>query len=309
MGCTNQAGEDNRNVARMGLLLAGLPVEVPGVTVNRLCASGSRRSPGRAQIRLGEADIVLAGGVESMTRAPFVMPKARARRSRAATRARRHHDRLAVRQPADGGAARHRLDGRDRRERRRALRRLARGPRRVRARSHRRALAAAEAGRFDDEIVTVPWPSRRATRHRPLGRGAAPDTTLERSAALRPVFRDGGTVTAGNSSQINDGAACLVLARARPRGGAGPRSRSRASCRAVPGVEPAYMGIGPVPAVRKALASAGLGARPRPGRAQRGVRLPGAWRPCASSDPARAAERERRRDRARASPRAAAARA
>ena len=214
MGCTNQAGEDNRNVARMGLLLAGLPVEVPGVTVNRLCASGLEAvNQGARQVMCGDADLVLAGGVESMTRAPLVTAKPDRSFPRGNpvlhdttigwrfTNPRMeelgHTDSMG--ETAENVAERYGIARADQDE--------------FALESHRRAVAAAEAGRFDEEIVPVPVPQPKGdpvTVH--ADEGPRPDTTLERLAKLRPVFREGGTVTAGNSSQINDGAACVVLA-------------------------------------------------------------------------------------------------
>jgi 3-oxoadipyl-CoA thiolase len=266
MGCTNQAGEDNRNVARTASLIAGLPVEVPGVTVNRLCASGLEAIVQAArQVRLGEAELVLAGGVESMSRAPLVMLKPergfprgnpplvdttigwRFTNPRFAER----HSTESMGETAENVAERHAVSREDQDA--------------FALESHRRALAAAEAGRFDDELVTVEVPQPKGepvTVH--ADEGPRPDTSLERLAALRPVFREGGSVTAGNSSQINDGAACVVVTseeRARELGrnpvAAGePLARLVSSASA--GVDPAFMGIGPVPATRKALERAGL---------------------------------------------------
>jgi 3-oxoadipyl-CoA thiolase len=260
MGCTNQAGEDNRNVARMALLIAGLPVEVPGVTVNRLCASGLEAvvQAGR-QIRLGEADLVLAGGVESMSRAPLVMLKPerglpRGNRELVDTtigwrfanpRLAELHGTDSMGETAENVAERYGVSREDQDA--------------FALESHRRAVAAAEAGRFDDEIVTVDVAQPKGepvTIH--ADEGPRPDTSLERLAALRPIFREGGSVTAGNASQINDGAACVVLAseeRARELG-SDPLARIVSSASA--GVEPAAMGIGPVPATRRALERAGL---------------------------------------------------
>jgi 3-oxoadipyl-CoA thiolase len=260
LGATNQAGEDNRNVARMAALLAGVPVEVPAVTVNRLCASGLEAVVQAArQVRLGEADLVLAGGVESMSRAPLVMLKpergfARGNPELADTTIgwrftnprmleMGHTDSMG--ETAENVAERYGVSREDQDA--------------FALESHRRALAAAEDGRFDDELVTVDVPQPKGepvTVH--ADEGPRPDTTLERLAALRPVFRQGGSVTAGNSSQINDGAACVVVAsddRARELGHE-PLARIVSSGAA--GVEPAYMGVGPVPATRRALAAAGL---------------------------------------------------
>jgi 3-oxoadipyl-CoA thiolase len=260
MGCTNQAGEDNRNVARMGLLLAGLPVEVPGVTVNRLCASGLEAVVQAVrQVRLGEADLVLAGGVESMSRAPLVMLKAergfpRGNPELADTtigwrfvnsRMAELHGTDSMGQTAENVADRYGVSREDQDA--------------LALESHRRALAAADAGRFDDELVTVHVAQPKGdplTVH--ADEGPRADSTLERLAALRPVFRDGGSVTAGNSSQINDGAACLVITSEARAAELDREPLARVVSSAAAGVDPAFMGIGPVPAVGKALASAGL---------------------------------------------------
>ncbi len=260
MGCTNQAGEDNRNVARMGLLLAGLPVEVPGVTVNRLCASGLEAViQGARQVRLGEADIALAGGVESMSRAPLVMLKPergfpRGNPELADTtigwrfvnpRMAELHGTDSMGETAENVAERYAVSRDDQDA--------------FALESHRRALAADEAGRFDDELVTVDVPQPKGdplTVH--ADEGPRRDSTLERLAALRPVFRAGGSVTAGNSSQINDGAACLVITTAERAAALNREPLARIVSSAAAGVDPSYMGVGPVPAVRSALASAGL---------------------------------------------------
>ena len=260
LGCANQAGEDNRNVARMAALLAGLPPTVPGLTVNRLCASGLEAAvQASRQIRLGEADLVLAGGVESMSRAPLAALKPERGFARgnvelvdttigwrfvnplmAAT-----HSTESMGETAENVAERYGVSREDQDA--------------FALESHRRALAAADAGRFDDEIVTVDAPQPKGepvTVHSDEGPRA--DTTLERLAKLRPVFREGGSVTAGNSSQINDGAACLVLASERRARELGREPLARIVASGAAGVDPGYMGIGPVPAVRSALDRAGL---------------------------------------------------
>ena len=203
----------------MAALLAGLPVEVPGVTVNRLCASGLEAvNQASRALRLGEGDLYLAGGAESMSRAPWVVPKPDAGLPRGAADDARHLARLAPRQPADGRALLDRVDGRDRRERRRALRDRPRGAGPVRAaeppaggrRGARRAgsptrsspVEAPSAERRDGPVTVD------------ADEGPRADTSLEKLARLRPAFREGGTVTAGNASTLNDGAACLVLATA-----------------------------------------------------------------------------------------------
>jgi 3-oxoadipyl-CoA thiolase len=260
MGCTNQAGEDNRNVARMASLLAGLPVEVPGVTVNRLCASGLEAvSQGARQIMLGDGDLVLAGGVESMTRAPLAMSKPD--RSFPRGDGRLHDTTIGWRfvnprmaelystegmgETAENVAERYGIARSDQDE--------------FALASHRRAVAAAEAGRFDEEIVPVPAPQPKGapvTVH--ADEQPRPDTSLEKLARLRPVFREGGTVTAGNSSGINDGAACVVMASKERAKELGREPLARVVSVGAAGVDPAYMGIGPVPASRKALARAGI---------------------------------------------------
>ncbi|HZG49023.1 MAG TPA: thiolase family protein [Thermoleophilaceae bacterium] len=260
MGATNGAGEDNRNVARMAALLAGLPVEVPGVTVNRLCASGLEAVvQGSRQIRLGEAELVLAGGVESMSRAPLVMPKPehgypRGNVELADTtigwrfvnpRMAERHSTESMGETAENVAERYGVSREDQDA--------------FALESHRRAVAATEAGRFDDEIVTVEVPQPKGeplTVH--TDEGPRPDTTLERLAGLRPVFREGGSVTAGNSSQLNDGAACVTLTSGERARELGLEPLARIVSSGAAGVHPGYMGVGPVPATRKALARAGL---------------------------------------------------
>jgi 3-oxoadipyl-CoA thiolase len=260
IGCTNQAGEDNRNVARMAGLLAGLPDEVPGVTVNRLCASGLEAVVQAArQIRLGEANLVLAGGVESMSRAPLVMLKPergfpRGNPEVADTtigwrftnpRMAELHSTESMGETAENVAERYGVSREDQDA--------------FALESHRRAVTAAEAGRFDDEIVTVEVPQPKGepvTVH--ADEGPRPDTTLERLASLRPVFREGGSVTAGNSSQINDGAACVVVMSDEEARRQGREPLARIVTSAAAGVEPGYMGIGPIPATGKALERAGL---------------------------------------------------
>ncbi|HZO60711.1 MAG TPA: acetyl-CoA C-acyltransferase [Solirubrobacterales bacterium] len=263
MGCTNQAGEDNRNVARMGLLLAGLPAETPGVTVNRLCASGLEAvNQAARQIKLGEADLVLAGGVESMTRAPLAMPKPDRSFPRGGPpvydttigwrfvnpRMEELHGTDSMGETAENVAERFGVSRADQDD--------------FALESHRRALAAQEAGVFDDEIVSVPVPQPKGepvTVHSDESPRA--DTTLEKLGKLRAIFREGGTVTAGNSSPINDGAACLVLASPERARELGREPLARIVSTGAAGVEPRVMGIGPIPAARKALAAADLSVR------------------------------------------------
>ena len=250
LGCSNQAGEDSRNVARMALLLAGLPVEVPGQTVNRLCGSGLQAVVSAAHaVRAGEGDVFLAGGVESMTRAPWVTLKPDEAWPRSAppvsdttigwrftNPAFRSEWTISMGETAEVVAASYHVSRED--QDRFALE------------SQRRAAAAVADGRFDAELVPVGG----VVRDEPPRAGV----TLEGLAALRPAFRSAGTVTAGSSSGINDGAAALLVmsdAAAHARGFT-PLVRIVAS--AVAGVSPEVMGVGPVPAVRKVLARAGL---------------------------------------------------
>ncbi len=258
-GCANQAGEDNRNVARMAALLAGLPVEAPGQTVNRLCGSGLQAAvTAYHAIRCGDGDVMIAGGVESMTRAPFVVAKAAEPWSRklevydTTIGWRFANPKLAEKYPpysmgetAENVAERYGITRED--QDRYALL------------SQQRAARAIEEGRFRDELVPVviPQPSGEplVVDHDEHPR---PGTTLEALSKLRPAFRAGGTVTAGNSSGINDGAAALLLAEANIARELGLRPMARIVSTAVAGVDPAVMGVGPVPAVRKALVRAGL---------------------------------------------------
>jgi 3-oxoadipyl-CoA thiolase len=260
LGCANQAGEDNRNVARMALLLAGLPTSVAGQTVNRLCGSGLQAVVSAAHaIHLGEGEVFVAGGVESMTRAPLVMGKPSEAYPRGEQRlqdttlgwrfinprlAELHHP-YSMGETAENVAERHHISREDQDA--------------FALESHRRAVAAIDAGRFRDEIVPVTVPSgKRETAVVDTDEQPRRDTTLERLAKLRPAFREGGTVTAGNSSGINDGAAALVLASRAHAERLGLRPRARVVAAAVAGVDPATMGLGPIPATRKALERAGL---------------------------------------------------
>ncbi len=259
-GATNQAGEDNRNVARMGLLLAGLPVSVPGVTVNRLCASGLEAvSQAARAIRAGEGDLLLAGGVESMSRAPMVGLKPERGFPRGGMQfedttigwrlvnplMRELHGTDSMGETAENVAERYDVSREDQDA--------------LALESHRRAIAAQEAGLFDDELVTVDAPQPKGdpvTVH--ADEGPRPDTTAERLAALRPVFREGGCVTAGNSSQINDGAACLTLCSAEKAEQLGAEPLARVIATGAAGVEPSYMGVAPGARPRLALERAGL---------------------------------------------------
>jgi 3-oxoadipyl-CoA thiolase len=257
MGCANQAGEDNRNIARMSALLAGLPVTVPGVTVNRLCGSGLQAVvDGARAIATLEAEIVLAGGVESMSRAPLVMPKPREAYPRGDLTV--HDTTLGWRFVNPRMQARYGTDALGETAEKVAEKyRVGRAEQDAFAlRSQQRWAAAHAAGRFTDELLPVEVPARKGPPRRlEVDEHPRPSTTLEDLAALRPAFRkEGGTVTAGNASGINDGAAALLLASPEGLsrlGGRAPLARFVGSAAA--GVEPALMGLGPIPATRKLL--------------------------------------------------------
>jgi len=261
LGCANQAGEDNRNVARMALLLAGLPVSVAGVTINRLCASGLNAVNQAARaIRAREGEVFIAGGVESMSRAPYSLPKAEAGYPFGNLTA--YDTALGWRYPnpkmqelygteamgetAENIAAEHPLITRQRQDA-------------FALRSHQRAIAAIDSGKFAEEIVPVVIPQKKGdpkvvdTDERPRR-----DTSLESLAKLKPSFRLGGTVTAGNSSGLNDGAAALLVMSEEKAHELGLKPMARILSSAAAGVPPRTMGLGPVPAVKKALKRAGL---------------------------------------------------
>ena len=262
LGCANQAGEDNRDVARMALLLAGFPVEVGGLTVNRLCGSGLQAINSAAHaIAVGDGDLFIGGGVESMSRAPYVQLKAEAAYDRGPREmadttlgwrfvnprlADRHYP-YSMGETAETVAERWGVS----RERQDAFA----------MESQQRAVTAIDAGRFDDQIVPIAVPQRKGA---PLivTRDEHPraNSTAEGLARLKPAFRpEGGTVTAGNSSGINDGASAVLLVEAERARELGLRPLARVVSTAVAGVDPAIMGIGPVPATRKALDRAGIG--------------------------------------------------
>jgi 3-oxoadipyl-CoA thiolase len=258
-GNVNQAGEDNRNVARMCALLAGLPVEVPGATVNRLCGSGLEAVASAARgLQVGALDLAIAGGVESMSRAPFVMPKATTPFSRHAevhdstigwrfVNPRMHalHGTDAMGETAENVAEAHGISRADQDA--------------FALRSQQRAARAMQAGLLRDEIVAVPVPGRKGAVTRvDTDEHPRPETTAEILAALKPAFRSGGTVTAGNASGVNDGAAALLLASERGATRAGLTPRARVLGVATAGVAPRLMGIGPVPAVQRLLAQTQL---------------------------------------------------
>ncbi len=260
LGCANQAGEDSRNVARMAVLLAGLPVELPAVTVNRLCASGLTAVNLAARgIRAGEGEAYLSGGVESMSRAPYALPKSEKGYPFGNLTA--WDTSLGWRFPNPKMEAQYGIEAMgETAENIAEMTGISRTDQDAFAvQSHCRAVAAQDDGRLAEEIIPVEIPQRKGD---PLvvrlDERPRRDTTLEALAALKPVFRAGGSVTAGNSSSLNDGAAALLImsestARAR---GLKPQARIVASASA--GVPPRIMGMGPVPAARKALARAGL---------------------------------------------------
>ena len=251
LGCSNQAGEDNRNVARMAVLLAGMPYSVPGATVNRLCGSGLEAINSAARVILaGEGDLLIAGGVESMTRAPMVMLKPEGAFMRgAATLADstigwrfvnpafpKEFPPYSMGETAENLAEKYRIS-------RSAQDEFA-------LNSHRKAVDATRAGRFAGEIVAVDTSEKEKVS---VDEGPRADTTIEKLASLKPAFRKDGTVTAGNSSGINDGAAALVLMRASKAQDIGVRPFARILGSATAGVHPRYMGIGPVYSTRKLL--------------------------------------------------------
>jgi 3-oxoadipyl-CoA thiolase len=260
LGCANQAGEDNRDVARMALLLAGLPAEVGGLTVNRLCGSGLQAVNSAAHaIAVGDGDVFIGGGVESMTRAPYVMAKPATAFDRGPREledttlgwrflnpalAALHYP-YSMGETAENVAERWTV-GREAQDA-------------FALASQQKAVAAIETGRFDDQIVPIGIPQKKGP---PLviERDEHPraDTSADALARLRPAFREGGSVTAGNSSGINDGASAVLLVEAERARELGLRPMTRIVSTAVAGVDPAIMGYGPVPATRKALERAGI---------------------------------------------------
>lgn len=260
LGCANQAGEDNRNVARMASLLAGLPVSVPGMTFNRLCASGlSAVNAAFHAIRSGEGEVFLAGGVESMSRAPYSLPKAENAFSFGNLIA--YDTALGWRYPNPRMAEMYGTAPMgETAENIAAQTGITRAEQDAYAvESHRRALEAIDSGRFAPEIVAVPVPQKKGetqavtTDERPRR-----DTTLESLAKLKPSFKADGSVTAGNSSGMNDGAAALLIMSAEKAKQLNLQPMARILASASAGVEPKLMGMGPVPATRKALQRAGL---------------------------------------------------
>jgi 3-oxoadipyl-CoA thiolase len=257
-GCANQAGEDNRNVARMSALLAGLPIEVPGATINRLCGSGMDAVGSAARaIRAGEAELMIAGGVESMSRAPFVMPKAESAFSRSnavydTTIGWRFVNRLmkekygvdSMPETAENVAAQYRIE-------REAQDRMALA-------SQQKAVAAQKSGFFDSEIVPVTIVQKKGEPIVVRQDEHPRDTSLEALAKLKGVVKPDGSVTAGNASGVNDGACALLLASERAAARHGLTPRARVVGMATAGVAPRIMGIGPAPATRKVLELTGL---------------------------------------------------
>lgn len=258
-GCANQAGEDNRNIARMSSLLAGLPTSISGSTINRLCGSGMDAVGTAARaIKSGDADLMIAGGVESMSRAPFVMPKA----TTAFSRTNEVYDTTigwrfvnkamkqlygvdSMPETAENVAEEFNISREDQDA--------------FAARSQARAFIAQETGIFDQEIVPVTIPRRKgepivvvADEH------LRPESTIEKLAKLRAPFREGGSVTAGNASGVNDGACAMIIASKEAAGRNGLNAMARIVTMATAGVDPRIMGFGPAPATRKALDKAGL---------------------------------------------------
>jgi len=259
-GCANQAGEDNRNVARMGLLLAGLPQSVPGLTVNRLCGSGLEALLTCARaIRAGEGDLFVAGGVESMTRAPFVMPKSASPWPNGNVTVfdtslgwRFPNEKMKKLFPLEamGETAENLVEKYG----------IARAEQdQFALESHQKAVAAQAAGKFADELIAVEVAGAKKGETAKFDKDEGPrsDTTLEKLGRLEPAFRPGGTVTAGNASTLNDGAAAIVVCSEERAKKQGWKPLARVVAGAAAGVDPRYMGIGPVPATLKALARAG----------------------------------------------------
>jgi 3-oxoadipyl-CoA thiolase len=258
LGCTNQAGEDNRNVARMALLLAGLPDSVPGVTINRLCGSSLEAVATAARlIAAGEASLVIAGGVESMSRAPFVMGKSETAFGRQMKledttlgwrfvnpEIQRRFGVDSMAETAENVAAEYGVARADQDA--------------FALRSQQRAAAAQRSGRLADEIIPVVIPQRKGTITVATDEHPRPDTTLEALAKLPPIVRAGGTVTAGNASGINDGAAAVIVASESALKVHGLRPLARIVGTAAAGVAPRIMGIGPVPATERLLARTGV---------------------------------------------------
>jgi len=263
-GCSNQAGEDNRNVARMAVLAADFPETVPGTTLNRLCGSGLQAINSAAQAIIADCgDVFIAGGVESMTRAPYVMPKPETEFARApqlydtTLGARMYNPKLIARgypplsmgETAENVAERYNISRREQDE--------------FALASQQKTGAAQRSGAFDKEIIGVPVMNGKSKKGVPpsivsIDEHPRPDVTLEQLAALKPAFREGGSVTAGNSSGINDGAAGVVLMSADEAKRRGLKPLARITTSAVAGVDPNCMGLGPIPSTQKALSRANM---------------------------------------------------
>ncbi len=255
-GDANQAGEDNRNVARMAVLLAGLPVDVPGATVNRLCGSGMQAVVSASrEIETGNGSCFLAGGVESMTRAPYILEKPGREFSRGPQtlhdstlgwrmvnpRMAEKYPPLSMGQTAEVVARRYAIS-REQQDR-------------WALRSHQRAVAAQQACHFRHELIPVPLANGKRVE---VDEGPRPDTSMDKLAALKPAFEKDGTVTAGNAAPLNDGAACLVLMSESHAKKVQAQPLARIVAAATAGVDPSVMGLGPIPASRKALQRTGL---------------------------------------------------
>jgi acetyl-CoA acetyltransferase family protein len=261
-GAANQAGEDNRDAARMASLLAGLPVEVPGVTVNRLCASGLEAiNQASRAVRLREGDLYIAGGAESMSRAPWVLMKPESGLPRGPQtlhdtalgwrlvnpRMEARYSTESMGQTGENVAARYGIPRSEQD--------------RFGLQSHVRAVEASRAGRFADELIPIEAPAvdgRGPAKLVEVDEGPRAQTSLEQLEKLRPAFREGGTVTAGNASTLNDGAACVVLASAERAEAMGAEPLARIVSIGLAGVDPAYMGTGPIPAIRRATEAAAI---------------------------------------------------
>jgi len=260
MGCTNQAGEDNRNIARMGLLMAGISPSVPGVTVNRLCGSGLEAINQASQaIQVGLGDVFIAGGTENMTRAPYVMMKPHLHNPRSNQtmfdttigwrlinpKLAELYEPISLGETAENVARKYQISREEQDE--------------FALHSQLKAKKAIETDRFSDEIVPIDIPQKKGESITfQQDEHIRPDTTLATLGKLKPAFKTGGTVTAGNSSGINDGASALLLMNRKTAERLGLKPIARVVTSAVAGVDPAYMGIGPVPATQKALKRAGL---------------------------------------------------
>ncbi len=259
MGCSNQAGDDNRNVGRMALLLAGFPVEIGGQTINRLCGSALNAINSAAQaIKVGEGDVFIAGGTESMTRSPFVFGKAETAFSRDINvfdstigwrfvnpKMKEKYGTLGMGETAELVAEKYGITRQEQDE--------------FALLTQQKWGKAFDAGKFKDEMVNVPIPGKKGeVSYVDRDEHPRPDVTMDQLAKLKPAFKKDGTVTAGNASGVNDGAAAVLLMEAQTAKDLGYKPIVRVVASAVAGVHPSYMGLGPIPATRKALQRAGL---------------------------------------------------